>query len=176
MKKRDLNEEEMENEMINIKKHKSDDYHEAAEIIKIFSDLSSLARKMVIGGLKKVVGKKIREDESDMDTNNTSKVVTNQNNDNNMPKKNPFLNTFFMPNQTMTLFVKTFGRKEITVNISSKAKVLQLKQQIQETEGIPLEQQNLLFSGNQLVDEFTLSDYNIQKESTLHMILKLRGD
>ena len=73
------------------------------------------------------------------------------------------------------IYIKTLTGKSIVLEVSPSDKIEDIKEKIREREGIPPDQQRFIYSGKQIEDGKTIQDYNIKPDSTLHMVLRLRG-
>lgn len=76
---------------------------------------------------------------------------------------------------TKQIFIKTLQGKTLTLDVSDNDSIASIKNKIFEKEGIPIEQQRLVFNGKQLEDNQTIADYNIEENSNIHLVLRLRG-
>ena len=76
---------------------------------------------------------------------------------------------------SMQIFVRTLGGNNITLEVKSTDTVLNVKQMIQDREGFDPVEQRLVYGGKSLEDGRTLAEYDIRKESTLFLLLRVRG-
>merc|ERR1711966_651756 len=91
------------------------------------------------------------------------------------PRSSPALTTALSLRGGMQLFVKTLTGKTVSIEVEEGESIEDVKAKIAEKEGIPPEQQRLIFGGQQLQDAKTIGDYDIGDDSTLHLVLRLRG-
>jgi ubiquitin C len=79
------------------------------------------------------------------------------------------------PSGSKTIMIKTLQGKTITIDVNDGDSIESVKKKITDIEGIPVDQMRLVFNGKQLEDANTIQDYGIEADSTVHLVLRLRG-
>jgi hypothetical protein len=77
--------------------------------------------------------------------------------------------------ENFSIFVKSIDGKTRTIQVQTNSTIAEIKQQMQQKEGLSPDDQRLIFAGKNLDDTKTLMDYNIGKDSTIHLVLRVRG-
>ena len=77
--------------------------------------------------------------------------------------------------ENMQVFIKTLTGRTVAIVTEETDTVLSVKIKLQEKDGVPVDEQRLIFGGHQLEDKRTLKFYNIEKDSTIHLVLRLPG-
>ena len=101
--------------------------------------------------------------------------IGNTNNNRYIRPSTALTSALTLPRGGMQLFVKTLTGKTVSIEIEEGESIEDVKAKIAEKEGIPAEQQRIIFGGQQLQDGKTIDDYNIGDDATLHLVLRLRG-
>lgn len=78
-------------------------------------------------------------------------------------------------NEQMSIFVKSIDGKTRTIQCSRNSTIAEIKAQMRDKEGLQPDEQRLIFAGKNLEDTKTLMDYNIGNDSTIHLVLRVRG-
>jgi ubiquitin len=75
----------------------------------------------------------------------------------------------------MQIFVKTLTGRTISLLVEEDESIRVVKEKLKDKEGVPVDEQRLIYGGHELKEDRTLKDYGIGREATLHFVLRLPG-